>query len=117
MLSIEPATREDLKEFYPKSIPSMRAIVGKKDGKVVGVSGYYIKNETVIVFSDMSEELRQEKSFKRVMIKAYRIIISMIENTNLPVISVACESIPGSNILLEHMGFKPLIRNVYIWPR
>ena len=117
MLNIEPATNELLKAFYQKPVPTMKAFVAVKDGRPIGVYGYYIKNETVILFSDMTDELRQEKSFKRLIAKNYKLVLNLLKNTNLPVISIACRDTKGSDVLLKHMGFNPLIGDFYIWQR
>ena len=115
MIDIKPANKSLLDEYYGKPYPSLKGIVAVKDKKPIGVTGFYVHDGHVVVFADFTDELREEKNFKRIVVKGYKIVLNMLKTTKLPVFAEACPKIKGSEVLLEHMGFTHFDRRIYQW--
>ena len=112
---VVPATAELLHRFYgeaPKR--SQRAVVALDGERVVGVAGVYVDDERWVMFSDLTEELRKDK---RTIIKGIRAVMKMTQGRDLPVHALADPEIEGSEVLLEHMGFRPITDRIYQWHR
>lgn len=98
-------TKELLTTFYgeaPKE--TFKSLVVMDGDKPVGVAGLHLNNGKAIVFTDISDELREHKSFKRMVIKVYRKWMSILPN--MPVYAQADPEIEGSEKLLIHAGFE-----------
>ncbi len=107
------ATQDILTEFYGKRPDvSMKAIVALDDGRPLGVSGFKLDNNRMVMFSDISNELRMRKDFKRIVIKAYKLLLTMIPNCL--VYATASTDIKGSCVLLKHLGFNKLGGNIWL---
>lgn len=113
---VKPATKEILDKFLG-TYPSMKAVVAMEGDECLGVAGVHLYEGKYIVFSNISEDLRKRKDFKRIVVKSYRILLNLLKTTKLPVYAKACPFIDGSEVLLKHMGFKRAYENIYIWPR
>jgi hypothetical protein len=117
MNGIFPATAELLDAFYaerPDSRPKMttRSVVAVKDGKPVGVGGFYVEPERgrVVLFGDLTDDLRRDK---RLLIMGYRAALDMAKSYSPRVYSLADAAIAGSEVLLEHMGGRHVGQRIY----
>jgi hypothetical protein len=110
-----PATPDLLKQFYG-SIPARtsQTVVAVKDDRVIGVAGVYVDDARLIVFTDLSDELRQDK---RTMVRGIREIFRLVQKYDLPVYAVVNTSIDGAVKLLTHVGFVHEYEGVYAWQR
>ena len=97
-----------LREYFgkvpPYSVKAVVAVDNDNDNRPIGVAGVRPIPEGLLMFSDISDELREHSMFKRIIVKAYRELFKMLPD--LPVYSVADEDIEGSVDLLEHLGFE-----------
>ena len=110
---IIPATRELLLQYYGEPPPrTSRGFVAIKDGRVLGVAGFYIFDARLIVFVDISEELKKDK---RAVIKGIRKVMKLVKEIQLPVYAMCDESIDKSANLLKHVGFVHEYKGVYAW--
>lgn len=93
-----------LEEFYGE-LPrqSTKTVVVMDKGKPIAVAGLRVDDAKTVLFSDISDELRESPKFKRIIIKGYRKILRLFPG--MPVYSRADPDIKGSDRLLEHMGF------------
>lgn len=108
-----PATAELLRRFYgdaPRR--SQKAVVALDGDKVAGVAGVYVDDERLVMFSEMSDEVRANK---RLMVKGIRAVLKLVERDGLPVHALADQEIEGSDKLLLHMGFTHLQDRIYEW--
>lgn len=115
--SIEPATRKDVEEITGKPLHvTVRAFVVKEDNEPLGLIGVHAYQTRLVLFSYIKPEVQKElKRYRRVVIKAYRYIMDILEQQPLPVLSRAEEGLDGSDRLLLHMGFKPYQEGIYEW--
>jgi len=98
-------TKEILTKFYgeaPKE--TFKSLVVMDGERPLGVAGIHLNNGKAITFTDISKELREHKSFKRMIVKVYRRWMEILPN--IPVYAEADPSIKGSEKLLEHAGFQ-----------
>lgn len=112
-MQIVPATMELLQRFYgevPKR--SQRAVVAIKDDRIIGVAGIYTDDERSVMFSQMTEECRQDK---RTVVRGIRAVMKLAMARAMPVMALADPAIEGSERLLEHMGFVHLKDRIYQW--
>ncbi len=110
MKSIKPGTQSLLKAYYgcvPKQ--TMKTVI--YGNPPLGVAGVYVDNAKMVMFADISETLREDKSFKRIIILCYRRLLEM--KTNLPIYAVAGD-IEGSESLLSHIGFSHFREDVWV---
>lgn len=114
MITIVPATRELLaKTRVGTPNMTMRALVAiDEDGKPVAVAGMYADRHRLVLFSELSDQMRQNK---RALIKGIRQLMAIAEQKKAPVHALADPEIPGSAALLKHMGFKHLTGDLYGW--
>lgn len=112
MTEIVPATTELLQRFYgEKPKRSQKAVVALKDDRVIGVAGVYVDDERQVMFADLTEDIRQDK---RAVIRGIRAVMRLA-GERLPVHALADPEIDGSEVLLEHMGFRHLQDRIYEW--
>lgn len=107
---IVPATYEHFAELGERVRRGCRAIAAVLDGKTIGITGFYAENGRVVVFSTITPELRQ---FKKTIVKGARMILEMAMDIKAPINAVAEPETPGSERLLEGLGFVHLDGNVY----
>ena len=99
-MKIRPATVADFRKYYDKPPPlTMRALVGEKDGEIVGIGGYMFKGDTVAAFTDHTPG----KVTKRDMIIAGRALMALYKKLGSPLVAV--EGKYGT-VVLEHYGFE-----------
>jgi hypothetical protein len=61
-LAIRPATREDIEAFSPMpNKPTIRAMVGELDGRIVGLAGVVLHRGRWLGFCDLTEDARPYK--------------------------------------------------------
>lgn len=102
---IEPATIEHAKEFYgDQHTKSFKGYAALLDGKVVGIGGLSFENETMMLFSDIKDEIRP---FKDDIWKGIDILDGMIKKTNYPIVAIASSKEKNSEMLLTKLGFNP----------
>ena len=101
---VTDGTAKLIKEFYgeiPKE--TIKSVVAVEDGRPLAVAGVTKIPQGYALFSDMSDEFRQHKGFKKVLIKGYRKLLSSLPDVK--VYSHADPEIKGSDVLLKHLGF------------
>jgi hypothetical protein len=114
MITIVPATPELLAQTRVGKPPmTMRALVAIDEaGKPMAVAGLYTDRHRLVLFSDLCDELRQNK---RALIRGVRMMMDIARAKKAPVHAVADPEIPGSVTLLKHMGFIHLTGDLYAW--
>lgn len=112
------ATAKDAREFYGEKPPfSFRGVAAIKDGKVVGLGGIYREAHYLVAFTDMKDEMRENK---KDIAKGCRMIHKMIIDEKRPVYAVANREEPTAEALLAKLGFVPSGRetskgSILIW--
>lgn len=102
-ITFEPATIEHAKEFYgDQPTKSFKGYVALLNGKVVGIGGLSFEKGTMMLFSDMKDELRP---FKADIWKGIGILDEMVKKTKYPVYAVASNKEKRSEELLSNLGF------------
>jgi len=99
------ATPELMEQFYGEQ-PSFtsRSVVVMNDDHPVAIAGRMKRENHMVYFSEIRDELRESPEFKRVIIKAYRKLSKWMPRCH--VYAVADPRIKGSETLLEHLGFE-----------
>ncbi len=103
-ITIEPATRERVMEFYGESPKSFKGYVAVLNSKAVGICGLSYEGEKILLFSDIKDELRP---YKDDIWKAIAMVSEMVEKTNYPIVAVANKHEKNSEKILASMGFVP----------
>jgi hypothetical protein len=113
LVHIVPATAELLERFYGSApTRSQRAVVAIKDDRVIGVAGIYTEDESSVMFSDLTDELRKDK---RTVVRGIREVMKLAARRALPVYALADPEVDGSERLLLHMGFEHYRDGIYRW--
>lgn len=108
-VEIRPATPELLRQFYGSDVPwTVRAVVGVRDGEVLGVGGYLVKGHVVMVFSDI-----KPGAPKKAIVRGVRATLGLLRRAGLS--GIAVREKPESATFLEHFGFQEFVPGVYEW--
>lgn len=100
---IKPATRAYAKEFYGKQYAkSFKGYVALLNGKVVGMGGISFEGKTMVLFSDMSKEMRP---LKRDIMRAVYVLYEMVKSARYPIFAVANKEELFAERLLTKLGF------------
>jgi len=100
---IEPATREHVKEFYgDKYTKSFKGHVALLDGKIVGIAGLGFEKDQMLLFSEITEEMRP---FKKDIVKAVYMLDRMVKEAKYPIVAIANKKEAMSEKLLVKLGF------------
>lgn len=112
MTEIRPATAELLARFYGQApTRTQRAVVAVDGERVIGVAGVYPDGARMVMFSELTDELKRDK---RAIVRGIR-AVRRLAPAGVPVHALADPDIAGSEVLLEHMGFTPVHGRVYAW--
>lgn len=112
---IIPVTPEMYEEFVgePAKV-TLRAVAAVKEGRIIGMAGVYVdrKFNRLAMFSHLTDEIRKDR---RTIARGIRILMGIAARMRLDVHAVADETVPGSEKLLQHMGFVKNTVGVYVW--
>ena len=99
-------TKELIDMYYGEpQMDTIRSIVVLDEGRPVGIAGLKLNGTSMLAFTEISDELRNHKSFKRIMVKAYRKWLEILPDT-LPIFAICNPKIEGADKLLKHAGFE-----------
>lgn len=90
---------------------TIRAVAAVRGEEVLGVAGLYCDGTWTQMFSALTDELRRDR---RGLVKISRAVMDLAR-PRAPVYAEADPEIEGSRKLLEHLGFKPVRGNLYVW--
>jgi hypothetical protein len=109
MIEFKTATREMLDDFHNQK--TVRAIAALDKDRVLGVCGLSYSGDGQTIFMQLTEEL---KKHPRELLKAWKIMLEMIEENNIPTFARCDWKIEKSEKFLLHFGFVPYQDNVWI---
>ena len=96
---LRPATRQDFERYYGKKPPmTLRAIVAEQDGKLIGIGGYFLRNDVAIAFTD------QRGMTRRQMVFAGHVVNVMLRRLRIGVVATCG---PEGDAAMRHFGFEP----------
>ena len=111
-VEIKPATKEVIDRYYDgKLTRTVRAFIAVQDEKILGIAGVYVDQSRLVMFSDLSDELKQNK---RVIIRGMRMFKEIARKKNLPIHAKAAQ-LPTAKGFLKHMGFIDIGQGLYEW--
>lgn len=111
MIEIVPATKEILDEHYGKELPrSCRAIAAVKDGRVLGVAGFHMDKIAMVVFSELSDELKRSP---RALIKGWRLLAKMMRARGVMAYARCDSNIEAAERFLIHLGFERMAGDIF----
>lgn len=117
MLEMRPATAADVASLG-KTLPKTAMTFAIVDGeKVVAVAGYYLHQGKAVMFSaiDRPEVLKVSKWAPRDVLRFARAIFEASVRIGIPVVAQADQAVPGSDLLLEHLGMQHIEKDIYLW--
>lgn len=113
---VRPATREDIEAFSSvPNKPSLLAVVGEIDGKIVGLAGFAFTNGRWVAFCDLEPEARSYKTtIARAAIRMFR---KAKEKGVRFIYAEANPQEPGAVRWLTSLGFEidPRSSHLYRW--
>jgi hypothetical protein len=105
MMTIRPATAEDLERFYgAPPAQTMQALVADLDGELLAVGGVMRTADALVAFSDMKPGMRRHK---KDIVRGAREIMRLVHASRAPVLAVADRNEAGAGNLLQRFGFRP----------
>jgi hypothetical protein len=109
---IRPVKASDLNKFYPEmGLLTVRGWAFDLDGEAIGVFGL-MYTTPVQAFSTIDDELRK---YPKVMIKATRLLASIMNTCGHEIIALANEDEPTSMRFLAHIGFVRTHERYFKW--
>lgn len=111
MTDIVPATADMMTAFYGRPPQrSQRAFAFVRDERVIGIFGLYADGGRMVLFSDLTPELR---TLKKTLVKGMRFVMGVAKQIGAPVHACADEGVEGSEKLLTRHGFQKIADDVY----
>ncbi len=110
MISITPATRDDVVRFYG-GLPghSIRALVAlDDDGEVLAVGGIAFSQGYWVAFYDATEAFRADR---RALVRALRAFRLLTEDKDL--VAEIDDTFDGADVLLRHAGLEHSHEGIY----
>jgi hypothetical protein len=106
---VRPATRTDIKAFYPDGGTStVKAWVGEVGGRIVGIGGLAFAKGRWVAFLDLTEEARP---YKISIVRAARAAMSETAKSGHRVIHAGADiREPAAKRFLTSLGFEPDMR-------
>lgn len=117
MLEMRPATKDEcVKDGKPFPKTTWSYAIADKD-EVVAVTGYYFEEGKTILFSTIKPVARARcRWFARDVLKFARAVLDKAHRTGIPIAAKADPEIPGSDILLKHLGGTNIQKDIWTWP-
>ena len=109
-LNFRPATAQDIRFFYPELRFTFRAWVAEDETGLLGIGGVYYDGNNTVAFSRYDEEINKYRLAKAQGLKKIMEIVG-----DRSCLAIADPNIPGSENLLERVGFKHIEGRVYKW--
>ena len=104
-IEIVPATPELVKAYYGEDQkPTIRAVVAVRDGKVLGIAGVHRIGLAYAVFSEMTDELKQDK---RSIVRGLREVKKITGSLKMKLYAKTDD--PNNTVLIDRLGAQ-------IWP-
>lgn len=110
---IVPATKAHLESLGEHPKGAGRAYAAVLDGRTLGVCGYYQDRSRLILYSSVTPELRR---WKKVIVRGARLAMAAASRVRAPVAAVAQAEIPGSERMLQALGFEQVEGDLYWRP-
>jgi hypothetical protein len=115
-VTVRPATREDIEQFYPDITASFRAWVVEVDGVAKGIIGLALTRPYACLFSSADKSLNL-KSIK--ILKLIKKVEMLFKVRGLPVLAVAEPDLLTAPKILTRLGFEHFGDvdgdDIYIW--
>lgn len=95
---------------------TVEAIVATEGDTVLGMAALYPENGRLVLVARITPPARAEiRKHRRTLILAAREIMRRAARWRLPVLTIADPAIPGSAMLVEHLGFTQTHKDIYEW--
>lgn len=109
-MNIRPATDKDILTVGHRR-ETCRALAVEDSGRLMAVFGIYPFSTRWVMFAWASDEFRANK---RAVVAGVRAMWHLIASRPaMPILAHADPEIPGSDVLLKHMGFELLNEGIY----
>ena len=117
MCEIVDASEAMIRAFSPQPMPrTVRAFAAVEGERVLGVTGFYPQNGTLVLFAGIAQDARAEmQRHRRTLIRCARQLMDMVADLGMPACAYADPEIQGSDVLLKHLGFVHSGKGVYKW--
>lgn len=107
-------TKELLEMYYGEpQKETIKSIVVMDEDKPVGVAGWRVVENKAIAFMDLSKELREHKSFKRIVVRGLREWMK-IKPKRLPMYTKADKRFDKAESFLIRLGFEHYNGDVWL---
>ena len=112
--SVRPATPEDIEEFSDiQTRPTARAWVGERDGKIIAMAGFALREGRWIAFCDLTEEARP---YKMTIMRTAKKIMNEARAMGIRyVYAEASQFEVGAVRWMQSLGFRLDPRSAYLY--
>ena len=108
-----PATAELWQRFFGRAEKrTVRALAMVRGEEVLGIGGYYVQDQCVVMFSDISEE---GMKYRRLIVRGAYELLRTAAQRKLPAHVVPDPRILGAERFLAQLGFRPSDQGVWEW--
>ena len=115
-LVVRPATREDIEGFADMAErPTVRAIVGEIEGRIVGMGGFALLEGRWVGFCDLTADVRP---YKMTIMRAAKRLMGQARRDGVKFVYADVDANePRAHAWLASLGFEPDLRSarLYRW--
>jgi len=95
---------------------TIKAIAVVEGSKILGLGGYYLLPNCLVVFSEIKPEyINSSIIHKMLIMRCIRKGMEMAKKTNLPIYAAPAPEIKGACTLLNYLGFVEQRPGIYRW--
>lgn len=111
--TLVPATQAMLKELGERPKGTGRAYAAVMEGRTLGVCGYYQDHGRLVLYAQVTPELRR---WKKVILRGAKMTMAAADRLRAPVVAMAQPDVPGSDRTLIWLGFEHVEEELYWRP-
>ena len=117
MLELRPTTDEDVLYVAKEPMPRTgKAYTVTGNDEPLAIIGYYFESGHVILFSSIDPRAKDHSTwYPWDVVRLAKKIIEEAKELGMPMFAAADPDIPGSEKLLEYLGFTRYQRSTYQW--
>ena len=118
MVEMRDATQEDVVQISNATLQRTgRTYAVEADGTLIAVAGYYFDHGRVVMYSMIAPIAKEKSAFYALdIVRSARRVIKEATAFGLPLFTASDETIPGSEKLLQYLGFQHQEGGIWLWP-
>ena len=115
MIELVHGDADIIRQVEGKVTRTTYCIAAIEDGKVLGIAGYYPRDDHLVAWVRVTPELKQRP---RLIVQGARMLLAMMARRRMPIVAGRDVDEPSAKRFLTHFGFTPYKGDTWVrWPR